>query len=68
MNDERTCFDTPDAFANVFLDVGKRLEGEERLEPYVFGDLMPYGVVGEGYHAAVGVMDEDHFLRAQEPL
>ncbi len=68
VGDERARLDAPHRLAHVLLEVRKRLQGEPGLDPHLLLDLLLELVVGEGEHAAVGVVDEDDLAGAQEAL
>jgi hypothetical protein len=65
---ERAGLDPSDRLADVGLQVRERLHGERRPETGFGFDLALEAVVAEGQHPAVGVMDDQHLARAQQPL
>src|SRR5215210_7253849 len=66
--DEGARLDARLGLADVLLEVGERLRGPLRLDAGVLLDLAAEVVVLEGEHAAVGVVDEDDLLGAEQPL
>src|ERR671914_775258 len=66
--DERAGLDAGDRLAHVLVDVGERLGRPLRLDAGLVLDLTLEFVVGEGEHAAVGVMNEDDLLGPEQPL
>ncbi len=60
--------DPVDRLADVGVQVGERLGRPLGLQPGLVLDALLELVVGEGQHPAVGVVDEDDLLGAQQPL
>ena len=60
--------DAGDRLADVTLQVGERLQGEVGPQPGVGLDVGLHLVVGEGQHAAVGVVDEDDLAGPEQAL
>jgi hypothetical protein len=60
--------DARDRLADVLVDIGERLRCPLGLDARVALDRAAELVVGEREHPAVGVMDEDDLLGAQQPL
>src|SRR6188472_291604 len=65
---ERAVLDARDRLADVVVEVVERLEREVWPDAGVVGDLRLHVIVAEGEHAAVGVVDEDDLLGAEQPL
>jgi len=65
---ERVGLDPGDGLPDVLVEVRECLGGPRRLDPGVVLDRLLELVVGEGEHAAVGVVDEDDLLGAKQPL
>src|SRR5918996_5674470 len=63
--DERARLDAGDRLAHVLVEVVERLGGPLWLDAGLSLDLTLELVVGEGEHAAVGVVDEDDLLGAE---
>src|SRR4051794_3530679 len=68
VGDERAGLDPLDRLPHVLLEVVERLRGPVRLDAGVLLDLALEVVVAEGEHPAVGVVDEDDLLGAEQPL
>src|SRR5215831_5084146 len=68
VRNEGTRLDARDRVAHVLLEVVESFDRPVRLEPRVFLNLPAELLVGEGEHAAVGVVDEHDLLGAQQPL
>ena len=68
MRDERALPDAGNALPDVLVEIGERLQGEARLDAGVVLDLALHGVVGEREHPAVGVVDQDDLVRAEQAL
>src|ERR1700730_880787 len=66
--DEGAGLDSGDRLAHALFEVREGLEPERRADAGVLLDLGADLVVLERQHAAVGVMDEDDLLGAQQPL
>src|SRR4051812_33832540 len=65
---ERAVGDPSDLLPDVVLEVAEALAGPRRPDAGVLLDRAEQVVVGEGQHAAVGVVDEHDLLRAEQAL
>src|SRR5216683_3813463 len=65
---ERAGLDPRDRLAHVHVRVGEGLRGPRRLDPGLVLYRLLERVVGEGEHAAVGVVDQDDLPGAEQSL
>src|SRR5215472_6797170 len=63
VRDKRAGLDPPYRLPNVLVDVGKGLGGPGRLDSGLVLDGALELIVGEGQHAAVGVVDQHDLAR-----
>src|SRR5579859_6851538 len=68
VGDERTGFDARDRLLHVRLEAAECLKGKLRADPGLLLDLAFDLVVLEREHAAVGMVDQDNFLCAEQAL
>src|SRR5258708_35007365 len=68
VRDEGAGLDPGNRLADVTVDVAERLRRPRRLDPRLILDRAFEGVVGEGQHAAVGVVDQDDLPGAEQAL
>ncbi len=68
LGDERTVLDAVERLTDVLVDVGERLRGPLRFLADLVLDIALEVVVGEGQHAAVGVMDQHDLGGAEQSL
>ena len=66
--DERAGLDAAQRLTHVLFQIGERLGGPLRLDAGLVLDGALELVVGEGQHAAVGVVDQDDLVGAEQPL
>jgi len=50
------------------VGIREGFKGEARTNPYVINDLLLDGVIAKGDHSTVGVVKQDDFAGAKEPL
>jgi len=60
--------DPGDGLTHVLVEVGEGLRGPRGLEPGLVLDGPPERVVGEGEHPAVGVVDQNDLVGAEQAL
>ena len=53
---------------DVLVGIREGFKGEARTNPYVISDLLLDGVIAKGDHSTVGVVKQDDFAGAKEPL
>ncbi len=66
--DEGACLDARHRLPHVLVEVAERFQRERRTDAGIGHDRVLHGIVAEGQHAAVRVVDEDDGGRAQQPL